>query len=400
MMYIIFDTNVVIGNNDYFFNRGMRKLTSLNRFKEVQVCIPEVVKDEIIKKYRENIKGIKESYDKLLQKDKFINIIKGSELNRINIDEEYIKYKNDIIDILEKEKVMLLKYPSDGNYIRNIMERVTLGKKPFKNNKPSYRDAFIWYTILEFIKETNEDDTIVFITSNESDFFDSKKDDLDEDDKVELDEDFKVELNDSERKRIIVYKSMKSFFENNKDIKSMEELENIELKELMIKYLKENLKNKTFRDRILRLVKEKIDIENYISDYLSDINVYFDENLPYESNIMLDYISDDIEIRDIYYDKFNLKEGMINLTMLIDISCTKFFKDPGYDSSIDEPDEEFVYRYGNEGTMEMSINIYIEINDSMLDEINMDLEIEDVDIESIIKVRDVDVDYIEIESLN
>lgn len=56
-----------------------------------------------------------------------------------------------------------------------LVERAMLGKKPFDSNgKEGYRDALIWYSILELCGRLSSDDYVLFVTGNSRDFCDDK----------------------------------------------------------------------------------------------------------------------------------------------------------------------------------------------------------------------------------
>lgn len=121
----------------------------------------------------------------------------------------------------------------------------------------------------------------------------------------------------------------------------------------------------------------KVNIKAYIKNTAEDIFVTFDENLPYEANIILDSV-DDSKKEKIDIDFFNPKEGVILLRVSNKIEYTKILKNPEYESCYYNDDEEFIYQDGNIGEVTSYINAYfnvyeedIENNIEALDFINI-----------------------------
>lgn len=378
MMYIIFDTNIVLKSKDYFFEEKMRTLTSLNRFDDVEVCIPEVVKDEIIKKYLENTNTIKQKIKSIEDTSKGMHLFEENEIKTLNLNKKFDEYKYKLDIILENQNIKVLEYLKDGSYIKDLMKKVIFNKAPFFKNANSYRDCFIWYIILDLLEKSNEYDEIIFITENVKDFFDSSKNNLHEN----LVTDLKGKSN------FTIYSSMDDFLKNNESINA---LKITEQDEKLIHYLNKNLNNEYNRNIIIENINKNIDIETEISDYIEGLTIYFDENFQYESYVSLDYIYDNIKFNNNHYEKFNELEGVINLNFEVNINYTKFFKNPTYDSAFDESEEEFIYKFENFGTIEMQVGVYLSFYNP-----------EDVvlDLEYIFEKGSMNLDYIGIKVLN
>lgn len=372
-MYIVFDTNVVLGAKDYFFEQKMKRLTSLNRFDEIVICMPEVVKDELIKKYLEETKETLEKIYSIERNNRKIHLFDEIKVKKLSPSEIYEEYKSKLDYILDSQKVEILEYLEDGQYIRDLMKKVIFKKAPFSKKADSYRDCFIWYTILDLLEKVSENDKVVFITENTGEFFNDFKSDLHDD--------LKSDLNG--KSNFIIYNSLDTFLENDIYINNLKIKELKKLDEQFIKYLDENFNNDNNKNLIIKRINEYIDIESEISSYLENKTVLFEKNLPYESYISLDCIFSNIKLNKYYYEKFSNLEGVINLDFEVNIEYTKNLKNPMYDSSFDEPDEEFIYKYGNEGVLEIQFGIYLHFKnpedlyldlENILDEGNIELE--------------------------
>ncbi len=397
MMYIFFDTNIVLQNKDYFFVKKIKELSSLSeKFEEIKVCIPEAIKDEIVKKYLDESLELISKYKEIEKINKRVKLLEENNVTKLDREVLYEGYKNNLECILKQENIEILEYPKDGSYIKNVMRRVTLCKKPFQGKKESYRDAFIWYAILDFSKKINEDDRIVFITGNTNDFFDKENKTLHEDFKEELDE----------NKEIILYEKINDFIENDeyldylikkreeeieerRKIEEIEETEEIEIE--MERYVYDTIKNNI--NQII-LEKSKEIIEHEIINYIDNGTIIFDENIPYDSYMSLESI-DSIKAINIDYKSFNILEGVIYLYIEVEIDYTKLLKNIMYDGDID--DQEFIYKYGNHGIIEMNLSIYIDIENERLEKIELPClreEFDKIKLETTLDVRDIDINYI------
>lgn len=348
MKYIIFDTNIVVSKKDYFFERELVELASLNRFDEIEICIPEIIKDEIIKKYLDEVKPILKKYNEIIKCNKTLHFLEDKELKKIYREDLYLKYEKKLDMILKNKGISIIEYREDGEYIKEIMKDLVLEKPPFNNSKDSFRDAIILYSIFKFYDKLEEEDSIIFITENEKDF---------------------VNLKNNSR-NITLYKKIDDLKIKDEYIKKRIQDEKIENK---LRELEENIHNINIESMIMK----KVNIKAYIKNTAEDIFVKFDENLPYEANIILDSV-DDSKKEKIDIDFFNPKEGVILLRVSNKIEYTKILKNPEYESCYYNDDEEFIYQDGNIGEVTSYINAYfnvyeedIENNIEALDFINI-----------------------------
>lgn len=163
-MKVTLDTNILV--QDYWLQNFSSKLF-LDGLKHASITlyIPEIVIDEIVNKFKEQLT---EKYNNYLKNEKELNKILRKENNTllsINIDKETKEYKTYLMNKLKSIKCSILPYPDIAH--QKIVNRIFEKRKPFHTGEKGYRDFLIWETIKELASSSNE---IVFITNNANDF--------------------------------------------------------------------------------------------------------------------------------------------------------------------------------------------------------------------------------------
>ena len=167
MNYIIIDTNIVYG--DFFLeSKAWKKLLHLNHYSECQVCVPEFVYNEIVKKYGDSIASIINAVKKV-GNDASRYRIPGIEVNKLQRKKLVEAYSEDFSKRLQAEGIEIIPYPQDNDYLERIAERYFNHQKPFDVNKLSFQDAIIWYSLIDFVEEKGTDDEFFFLTYNNKD---------------------------------------------------------------------------------------------------------------------------------------------------------------------------------------------------------------------------------------
>ena len=169
-MKIILDTNVI--TKDYSLQGGrILKLSDAAKKLGYEVFIPEVVVDEIIHQYREELQEAHHKY------------LKGvRSLGRMGFEVKTATEENFLEKAIEEKKknylgrlkvlgIKILPYPSTKH--NDIVKKELNGKKPFVNSQKGYRDSLIWETVLEQlipVKDLLFDTQVLFLSSNIHDF--------------------------------------------------------------------------------------------------------------------------------------------------------------------------------------------------------------------------------------
>jgi len=184
LSYLVFiDTNVV--HNDFFFKSStIKKLLKFTNHEPVKLCITEFNYNEIIKKYRDNvrpaIKEVREVRNSVSKKIEELGIDNLFDLEKLRAEKYVEQYKKFLDESIENNQIQIVGYPTGENVTAQISEKYFLGIKPFGENKSSFQDAIIWQSIVEYCKE-EDPENVVFISNNTKDFADKKKENIHED---------------------------------------------------------------------------------------------------------------------------------------------------------------------------------------------------------------------------
>lgn len=169
MVHLIFDTNFI--HLDYRLKGSNIKTVIAAKSKtNIKVYMPMVVFDEMVHQYVEDTKSLQSTYKSFQRQLNRCCVEKQHNLE-IDIDSTIInrsKYEVYLKQKCEEYDIHFLPYPKVEH--RDVVERKLYGKKPFKNSGEGYCDTLIWETILDFCKDINEKDQVLFVTDNTSDF--------------------------------------------------------------------------------------------------------------------------------------------------------------------------------------------------------------------------------------
>lgn len=366
MYYIIVDTNIVY-NDFYLESKDWQKLCWLNKWKRCEICIPEFVVDEIIKKYKECIaKTI--NWLKKVKGD-----VKRYHLSNINLDnldkKEYVeKYVRDFGALLEDEGIRKIPYPNSKEYIKQISKRYFLNMKPFDIDKPSFQDAIIWYSILDFVRSGEKDDKFYFITNNNRDFADPK-------DKNQFHQQLLEELSEEEKNQLSLYHNIEIFLKDHEDLieeckeeckeeykeEVEEEIQNIQ--EIIEEYIKSIC---MFEERID--LKEIIIDNNIVQDFIESdlLNSNFENEYGDIGWGEADYIEEAVLIEEGTEIEFleDLK-GYATFEVNVEVDYSVVTKNPLYE---DVDDEEFLYERNHHKDYVLQIQFSFNVDKEILNE--------------------------------
>lgn len=170
MRHLIIDTNVIY--QDYALNRSrINVLCKSSVFLNHKVFVPEVVVDEFIKQYKEELQAIEKDVKSLVKNGRKCML----DVDHLNwdFDSAAESYSDFLYRRLAEFDIVVIPYPKTLH--KDIVARELSHRKPFKDSKKGYRDALIWESVKEHAL-ANPDAEIVFISENSDDF--STKDKL------------------------------------------------------------------------------------------------------------------------------------------------------------------------------------------------------------------------------
>ena len=177
MLYVFLDTSIL--ENDPFLQQK-KKLELLFSKGKVKILLPDVVIAELTKH------TIKKSKDSVSTIKKNLEILKQIQMQNIPTFELQPLTQNDIknkYDSLQKSGFIKI-ISSDNVKISRIMARYISVKKPFAENKESFRDYALFCTCADYVHDNNLSNCY-FISKNSSDFANKDKSDFHDDLKIE-----------------------------------------------------------------------------------------------------------------------------------------------------------------------------------------------------------------------
>ena len=241
-MKIILDSSILI--KDFRQIKGITTLLLENlQSLKYSLVVPEVVIEETINKYKEELSGHSE---KVLGSIKAIN-----KLRNVFWDDSYkphdilklVKgYRKFLENHFKQYAVTILPIPNVAH--SNLLSRDLNRRKPFSESGKGYRDALIWYSILDYAESHNGE--IAFISSNTNDFSNTEKTDW----HTDLIEDVKKLNNKSVT--LTYYSDTASFLEKNVFPRLPKE------KQILINFIKVKGDYCSLEDSLLKILEKPL----------------------------------------------------------------------------------------------------------------------------------------------
>lgn len=334
MYFIFLDTNLFVSNFQFNSKKNAKLLKYANR-GDIKLCITYTNYREILKKFKDiispTINSIKSANAEFSKHAGYLLI------DKINKPKDYTdQYKKFLDKLIKDNNIEIVAHTND--FSTKIIDKYFNNEKPFDINKPSFQDAIIWETIVDFYKNSFdiEEDRIFFLTNNIKDF--AKKGDPQNGESHEL-------FNNlyEETPELVIYRDAEEFFKNEEG-----ELHN---------YLNETfvLNEEGLDELIHEYVQNNMEIEYEIEYFLS--NHEFEAE--YFNGWGEDAYStlDDIVILDSSKDN---ESGYvdINCNLEFDVDFTITTKNPIYES--DDPDDSEFLR-DDSGNERIQVNVYIKM---------------------------------------
>ena len=368
MHYVIVDTNILF--NVYFFESiKWRELLELGKCSNCEICIPEYVFDEVIKKYRENIVAMEKKIKELKDGER---ICKTPYINFEVFDREVIidNYEKTLSRLLEKNEITRIAYPDTKESVKKLARRYLDNRKPFTEGKISFQDAIIWDSILRFIEQDGFSGEVHFITSNYKDFAKDKECD-------ELHSDLLADVIFTE---VNLYKNIKVFLDNNEfaireafrdeypdeyeemELDKEEHVENV--REMIEEYVG-SISEFSDNDELDDLVMKSDMLSKHILQQLQKTTFsttydygWGDEPDDEEFNIEQDFT--DIEFT-------SDSKGLVEFTVKADVRHTVVIKNIMYERG-DNPSDEYNYETGYRSSFSFGVQVDFDIDKEVFEE--------------------------------
>lgn len=165
MKHIIIDTNVV--HLDYMLSKPrITALCSTCASLDHLVFIPDVVVDELVKQYKEEVYAYAEQINKALNQ---MNR-RGVPIGVTAIDKQALTsgYEATLRTKIASLGIHIIGYPKTAH--KEMVARELCKRKPFKDGCKGYRDSLIWESIKEHCISIDKSIEVVFLSENSDDF--------------------------------------------------------------------------------------------------------------------------------------------------------------------------------------------------------------------------------------
>jgi predicted nucleic acid-binding protein len=144
-MKVVLDSNILIADFNLQTPNFMVLFES-SRNKRIDLFIPQVVLDEVINKYEQQISKMYSEISTQIRK--YNKVTLNSFENPILPNSIYTavsEYSEKIKNIFEENAITVLPYPDVDHAV--LARKAMLSKKPFNSNEKGYRDNLIWENI-------------------------------------------------------------------------------------------------------------------------------------------------------------------------------------------------------------------------------------------------------------
>lgn len=172
-MKIIIDTNII--NKDYkLHGKYIVTLSGAAAKLGYDVCVPEVVVDEIVSHYKDELLEAHDTYNEGVSKlKKLLPEMPKSIISELTVEDQLQKFREQYEGELQAKNIKILPYPNVDH--KSIVAKELDKKKPFKDSQKGYRDSLIWETVKsELIPAMDlfDECQILLLTRNTKDFAD------------------------------------------------------------------------------------------------------------------------------------------------------------------------------------------------------------------------------------
>jgi hypothetical protein len=164
-MKVVLDTTVFENG----FNSRSAEVSLLRSFLvrvDAELCIPKVVYEEALNRARKRIADANSRIDMLHR------LTGGEEgFQKVKPEDALRSYDDSLTALLKDFSARILPYPVVGH--EELVKRALVPAKPFVEGGRGYRDALIWYSLLDLARsETGE---VVLVSENSGDWCDGGK---------------------------------------------------------------------------------------------------------------------------------------------------------------------------------------------------------------------------------
>ena len=145
----------------------MRLLKTFLERAGAELCVPAIVIDEAVNLVRRSVEDV----NLKMEAAQRLTGDQGA-YSKLDAKARTVAYREALELLLKSLKARILPYPSVGH--PDLVTKALAPTKPFVSSGRGYRDALIWFCVIELARECDED--ISFVSANTDDWCHSKKD--------------------------------------------------------------------------------------------------------------------------------------------------------------------------------------------------------------------------------
>lgn len=163
-MKVVLDTNIfcrdfrMVGTSFRLLREGLHVVPA-------DLKVPEVVVDEVVNRYREELEGVAATFAK---SNKNLKRLLSNTVTEPPVDphREAVAYRKFLLSALDQLGAEILAYPDVPH--KTVVQRDLQRRSPFKPNGSGYRDFLIWESVRRLMSWGTE--RVVLVTANTKDF--------------------------------------------------------------------------------------------------------------------------------------------------------------------------------------------------------------------------------------
>lgn len=167
-MIVILDSTEICANF-YLESPAFKLLCDAARSAGVTVVVPQVVFDEVVNKFREQIEEASTKVQGSLRRLKQLLSTRTMDLPIVDSAAAAATYANKLRTRLNQFHAEVPAYPIIAH--SDVVERALRRRRPFRENGSGYRDFLIWTNVLSYATVRS---SVAFVSSNKRDFGDDE----------------------------------------------------------------------------------------------------------------------------------------------------------------------------------------------------------------------------------
>ena len=173
--HVVLDTNILLKDHR-LSNRDLTKLIKTKKLYGFEICLPQIVYDELIGNFSHDftlkLSHLVKSIDEINRFTSARGQIDRTEILK-RLSKSTFRYRARLDKFIKNNKIILIPYSNISH--RDVVEKMYSGSLPFKekNRELGYKDFLIFQSTLEYFKNNTPGGNVLLLTENIKDFIGS-----------------------------------------------------------------------------------------------------------------------------------------------------------------------------------------------------------------------------------